>query len=250
MPTARSIRVILVGDHTGGAASGEIWQTGFSCVEGDAGGVFNGAIKEGLPTFDTAIIGEATENTNYRIDWAWKGTTKATQANQIAIADAAVTMWTAVRGTTTTNMRLTEVRTYAQDDYGKVIGGGNVFALKAPSAGTASASSQLPVQLAVVASLRTGARGPGGRGRMYWPLYATAASGGTVGTTTQSGLINAIKACFESVRGIGPLPAVVNAGPKTYSAIKTVEVGNLYDTQRRRINNLRETYTGVSVVYP
>lgn len=247
MATARHLRAILIGSAPSGPYTGEIWQTGMSFVEGDAGGVFAGAIKQSLPEFGVNVIGQASSDATWDIDWAWEGTSKVTQANQVGIANAALTMFNAVKAQITTNLRLDAVKINALDDDGDVINGGNYFALKTPVAGTGTASNSLPAQLAVVASLRTGARGPGGRGRMYWPFNNTMGSAGVVGGTAQSVLINAVRDFAQGVRTIGPLAAVVNVGPRTYSSLKTVECGNLYDSQRRRRNAVAETFTATSV---
>lgn len=247
MATARSMRVILTGSLPSGAFLGEIWQTGMSFVEGDGGGVFPDAIKETLPQFAVTVIGEASADATWDIDWAWKGDTKVTQTSQLGIANAALAMFNALKGQFTARSRLDGVKIVAQDENGKVINGANYFTLKTAVAGTSTASATIPPQLAVVASLRTGARGPGGRGRMYWPLNTSLGTDGLVSATAVTLLKNQVKTFAEAVRAIGPLASVVNVGPRTYSSLKTVEVGNMYDSQRRRKNALRETYESVAV---
>jgi len=247
MATARHLRVFLLGSAPSGPYAGEIWQTGISFVEGDAGGVFAGAVKEGLPEFDVTVLGGATSDATWDIDWAWEGTSKVTQANQVGIANLAVTLFNAVKGQMTSNLRMDAVKINACTADGKVINGANYFQLKTPIAGTAAASSSLPAQLAVVASLRTGARGPGGRGRMYWPFNNVAGSAGVVGSTAQQVLREGVRDFCEDVRAIGPLAAVVNVAPVTYSAVTAIDVGNLYDSQRRRRNAIAETFTSATV---
>lgn len=244
MAVARALRVVLTGKYHTGSFAGEIWQTGTSFVEGDAGGVFPNAIRQSLPQFDVTEIGETVTDATFNQYWAWKGNSKVTQANQVAIANAAVAMFTAWRASITSQCQLVDVRIYAQDALGKVINGGNVFELVAPISGTGSSANQLPLQLAVVASLRTGARGAGGRGRMYLPLIGVGSSSGKIGAATTTAAKTSVVDYLQAVRGIGPLPAVVNAAKQTYSAITRVETGDLYDVQRRRANGLTETYTG------
>ena len=247
MATARHARMILSGSIISGPFTGEIWQTGISMVEGDAGGVFPGAIKEGLPSFEALVIGEATETPDFRIDWAWKGQSKLTQANQTALALKAVDLWTALKPNVPPSTRLDTVKISAFDEFGKTIGGANVFDLKTAPAGTGSTTTYFPPQVAVVASLRTGARGPGGRGRMYLPLWTINGTTGLLGSTTPANVANAVANLCEDIHGIGPVAAVVNAAPLTYSGIARVEVGNMYDIQRRRRNAINETYTSATV---
>lgn len=247
MVDARAVRLQVLGEHTSGLYAGEIWQTGIHFVEGDAGGVFPSAIREALPTFSVSPIGQSTEDANFQMDWAWKGDSKLTQQNQIGIANAAVAWVNSLKALFTTNMRMTAVKLVAQEAGGRTISGGNMFYLKSPVAGTAAATSQQPAQLAVVCSLRTGARGPGGRGRMYLPLLGAAANGGGVPSATRTTVLAQTAAFVEAVRGIGPLAAVVNTAKQQYSALAYLEVGDLYDTQRRRVNGVRESYVSQTV---
>ena len=243
MSTARSIRVQLLGSYTAGAFMDEIWQTGFSCVETDNGGQFAGAIKEGLGTMEVDPIGATSSDATWDIDWAWEGVDKCTQANQVGIANLVLAWWNGIKANATTGSRLDAVKISAIDSLGKVINGGNYFSLKTPVAGTGNIAGQIPAQLAVVMSLRTGGRGPGARGRMYLPLNNTMGNGGVVPTTLQTGVTTAAKTMFEGIRAIGPLLAVVNQGPLTYSSVGKIQIGNLYDTQRRRRNAIPETFT-------
>jgi len=248
MATARSIRLVLEGEYHQGPFAGEIWQTGCSFVEGDAGGVFPGGIRESLPQFDATVIGEASSDATWDVDWAWKGDSKATKAIQVQMADLALVFWNAIKGQATTNLRMTGLRINAIQADGHVIGGANVFTLKTPVAGTQAASSSLPNQLAVVASLRTGARGPAGRGRMFLPLNGSPATGGVIGSTAKTTVNTALVAWFKDTYDLpGPLASVVNATPLTYSSIGTVGVGDLYDTQRRRRNAIQENYVTAAV---
>lgn len=247
MATGRWIRAVMEGEYTAGTFAGEIFQTGMSFVEGDAGGVFPSAIAESLPEFSASVIGEVTSPTNWDVEWAWEGDTKLTKANQVGIADACLAFWNALKGQMNTNQRWTGVRISAWDATRRSIGGANLFTAKTPVAGTASATSATPPVMCVVASLRTGRRGPAGRGRLYLPLNGTMASGGTVGSTMRTAANSATKDLAEDVRAIGPLAAVVNAQPLTYSALTQVSCGNLYDVQRRRDNAIAEAYDNVSV---
>jgi hypothetical protein len=114
----------------------------------------------------------------------------------------------------------------------------------------------LPPQNAIVASIRTNTPGASGRGRLYWPALAIALNG--------TGLVNA------------PPPATIALDMKTYlngmaSALATqfapitfnlavrskttrttphavrIQVGNVVDTQRRRRDNIPESYASVTL---
>lgn len=243
MATGRSIRVTLLGERTNPKFEGEVWQTGISFVDGSAGGVFPGAIRQALPDFDVTVVGDAEASATWNIDWAWHGSDKLTKAVQRGIADDALGFFNAFKAKVPTDSRLIGVKIQAFDVFGKTIGGSNWFTLKTPAPGSGTAGTQTPPQIAVVASLRTGARGPGGRGRMYLPANACQPTSGTMGSADRTTLVNAVSDFAEGVRARGPLAAVVNTNRQQYSAVTTVTVGDLFDTQRRRRNNADEVYT-------
>lgn len=249
MATGRHVRMVLLGERTAAAFPEEIWQTGISVVQSGDGGDFPGAIYAPLPNFDAQVIGEATSETPWAVEWAWEGTGETfDRGMQIALANAALGLWNAVKGKAGTDSRMVGVRISAFDASGKVIGGANNFTLASASVG--SGTTGLPPQVAIVASLRTGRRGPGGRGRMFLPLVAsTPAAGGTVGTADRTLVAQSVSDFCDALWDAGVVPAVVNSGALRYSSISHIECGNLYDTQRRRRNQAVETRTTVAPAY-
>jgi len=247
MATARHLRIILIGDFNSGVYAGEIWSTGMSFVIGDGGGVWAGEINQALPQFDAAIIGQTETDGGFQIDWAWRGTQVLDQGPQKTLAAHAETFWTALKGFAPTSMRFTGVRINAVDGSNKVIGGANMFDKVTPSPGTSV--NQQPAQIAVSASLRTGRRGPAGRGRMFLPLSGAGITSGALTSANQTTIAQAVKAFIENVHAVGPVAAVVNPAVNTYSAVDRVQVGNLFDTQRRRRNGVVETYVTQTPVY-
>lgn len=249
MVEARFVRVSLIGGRPTGSFAGEIWNTGFSVVDQDGGGLFPGAVKAALPTFDASPIGATETASPFKIDWAWEGESKFTQAEQKTLAGLANTFWAAIKAYAPGDSRLEEIRISAfkvgTTSPWEVVNGANVFALSTPVVGGASAANQSPAQVAMTASLRTAARGAAGRGRMFLPLNSPTLTGtsGLIGTAAKDAIGNATKALIEGVRDIGHLVAIVNKGPATYSDVDNVEVGNYFDIQRRRENSISETYT-------
>lgn len=246
MAVGRYVRLILVGRRFSGDFIGEEWQTGISMVDSDGGGVFAGAIREGLPSFNAVVAGQAETDATFDMEWAWHGSEKFTKLNQIGLANQAVTFFNAIKTGVPTDSRLEEIRIQARDSANKVINGANLFLLKTPVAGSAAAASQLPPQIAVVASLRTGARGPRGRGRMYLPLSGKVGSSGKIGSADRTTYANATATFIANIRSTGPRPAVVNPGPLTYSDVTTVQLGDMFDVQRRRREGIQETYVSVT----
>lgn len=110
-----------------------------------------------------------------------------------------------------------------------------------------------PLQVAYVVTLRATdyRRGPAAFGRWYVPTGAP--------TTTSTGVINAATAqqwadragtFLEAIQYISSDPGLVlraqlfgdGVGGPRQSDIRSVEVGNVYDTQRRRRESIEETY--------
>lgn len=251
MATARTIRVTIKGDRTGTWA-GEVWQTGFSIAGADDwGGDFD-------PVVD-ATLGNITVNPDGSTG-AWsKGTytlgavgpVHFTQAEQAATAVAAWDLIDGVKGLMPSDMRATEVTLAALQDNGKVINGASVFTIASPLVGTASATTQMPPEVAIVASLRTGGRGPRNRGRMFLPLSSATNASGLVASGSLTTIVTEVKALAEAlmVANPGAGMAVVHQAGLTYSSITRVQAGNHWDAQRRRQNALPETRTELAVTF-
>lgn len=248
MAQARYVRLAL-GGYGNGAWAGEVWQTGVRMVEGDSGGVWPRGIRESLPQFEAHPIGGVEADATWTYEWAWEGATKFTKSDQQAMANAALTLWNALKQYAATTYVFSEVllqafekRTTPSGYPYSVINGTNRFTLKSPQSGTGSGATQLPRQIAVAASLTTGARGPGGRGRMYFPFNNISASTGLVATAAQTAIGTNLVTFLSALNAEGPVVSVVNPTRDTYSAVIGVRVGNHFDTQRRRINAVAETY--------
>ncbi len=124
----------------------------------------------------------------------------------------------------------------------------------APVAG-GSSGNPLPPQIALVATLIAGSgKGLAGKGRMYLPGVRQVVddSGHLLGTTPQTIATN-LTTFFNGIRTLSSAPGVpINASRGSVKLlgadarnvpINGVRVGNVYDTQRRRRNQLQETYS-------
>jgi hypothetical protein len=138
--------------------------------------------------------------------------------------------------------------TIPPQSYPKVINGSTLGFLKTPATGTAT-SFRLPPQCATVLSMRTGTRGPSGRGRAYIPCTgAQLSADGCVGATEQTAILNAAKAFDAALVARGVLNVVANQKQFTYSGITQYGIGNHIDTQRRRARGVPETYEFIAAV--
>lgn len=113
--------------------------------------------------------------------------------------------------------------------------------------GTAVADS-LPPQCAVVISLRTGLANRAGRGRFYLPATAVDASaGGRLSTAAQTTIANAMTRMFAALDPTGITPVIYGRLTGSTNTITSANVGDVYDTQRRRRNQLTETRMAIAV---
>jgi hypothetical protein len=108
-------------------------------------------------------------------------------------------------------------------------------------AGT-SAGETLPPQLSVVCSLRTALATRAGRGRFYLPPFTTSVvTAGLVTAASQAIVSLACQKFLQSLNTATYIVCVYHRSSKTHDIVTTIDVGNVYDTQRRRRDKLIET---------
>jgi hypothetical protein len=122
-----------------------------------------------------------------------------------------------------------------------------------------SAAAGLPPQISAVATLATlKQRGRGSKGRMYLPGVAYPVGGDGKMTTLQATTIaNQMKIFLDAVNASPAVPGVVvlnsaEVAGVPYKApevnrVASVKVGTVYDTQRRRRNQLVEQYSSATL---
>jgi len=216
-------RVSLEGDCFGGD---EIWQTGF--WRGHAG--------------------QASEEPTLEV------------AQQIAAAFS--TFVTTANSGVSSNYVFRTVRM----SYHLAAGGTNrdltvIYDLPVPAVGTANAVSQHPAQISMVATLMTAlARGRGSKGRMFLPCnQGSISSNGSIASNIQTPIATNLATFLDTVNsGPSGTDSVVNVSPINAAngfaglivPVTGVRVGNIYDTQRRRRNDLGETYVQKALTVP
>lgn len=114
-------------------------------------------------------------------------------------------------------------------------------------AGT-SADEELPPQNSMACSTRTALPTRAGRGRFFLPPYAVT----TVASARATGLTRTrtATACQGFIQHLSDnaFPAVVyHRGFNTGDLITSIDVGDVFDTQRRRRNALTETRTSLPI---
>ncbi len=186
-------------------------------------------------------------------------------------ADAIRTAWTAFfqnvgvqMGTnwTTKEIKLAQVGTDGKTSLSNVI----YAPYGTPIAGTYG-SNVYPPQVSVAATLEhTGARGLAAKGRMYLPGIARSVTAtGMMDTTSCTAIATALKTFLDAVNTAAPTGERVilaSQGRRTKGAdgkytpvpgtavnavVDRVKVGSVFDTQRRRRNNLVELYQSATL---
>lgn len=111
-----------------------------------------------------------------------------------------------------------------------------------------NAGASLPYQVASVISLRTNLATRAGRGRMYAaPLAVSETAASRLTSAAQADLADSAAALMVSLTSAGLTPVIfhrsASSGVPAFSTtpIVSLDVGDVFDTQRRRRNKLIET---------
>ena len=107
--------------------------------------------------------------------------------------------------------------------------------------GSAEANA-LPADVAIVVSLRSPVANRTGRGRFYLPQPTTTAltAVGRLDETAQDTIVNALLAAWTQANAAGENPVIYSRTQRATREINSFNVGDLFDTQRRRENALTE----------
>ena len=221
-------RVTISGQSFGGA---EIWSTGF----------YVGAVGED--------VSNPTQQFADAIRTAW---TTFFQATPVQMG----TNWT------TKEIKVAQVGTDGKTSLDNVI----YAPYGTPIAGTYG-SNVYPPQISVAATLEhVGARGLAAKGRMYLPGIArSVGNNGQMDSTSCLAIANALKTFLDAVNAAAPngeRVILASQGRRTKGAdgkytpvpgtavnalVDRVKVGSVFDTQRRRRNNLVELYQSAAL---
>jgi hypothetical protein len=111
-------------------------------------------------------------------------------------------------------------------------------------AGIATGSA-LPADVAITVSLRSALANRSGRGRFYLPQPAqsTSTADGRILSTVVDTIIGALEPAWSTYRAWAQ-PVIYSRTNRSTVNISSFNVGDLYDTQRRRENKLPETRFG------
>lgn len=106
----------------------------------------------------------------------------------------------------------------------------------------------LPPQVAVAVSLRTSLATKEGRGRFYLPPLATGAElGGELIVAAQEAIVAGAATALTGMATAGFPCVIYHRGSISGTMVNRIDVGNVFDTQRRRRNKLVETRLSSSI---
>lgn len=176
----------------------------------------------------------------------WSNGNISLQAAQTAWTNATAALFsTAVLALMSIDTNNTEVAT-AEVDVATGLQSQRVAAAVA-RAGTAAASS-LPFQVTAAVSLRTAFATRRGRGRFYLPPFATTAvANARVSGSAVATLVTAVGNMFDALQAASLTPVVYSRTSRAALTITSFDIGNVFDTQRRRRNKLIEQRTSAVV---
>lgn len=111
-----------------------------------------------------------------------------------------------------------------------------------------SASGPMPADVALVVSLRTLFRSRSGRGRFFLPQPAVnaLATTGRLDSDAQEAIADAAQTAYNGFVGTG-VPVIYGRVAKSTTAVVSLDVGDLFDTQRRREKGLTESRTSRTI---
>lgn len=107
--------------------------------------------------------------------------------------------------------------------------------------GVATGNS-LPNDVALVVSLRTNLANRRGRGRFYLPSLVadTLTAAGRLDPTAQQNIVDSLANAWNGYTGVGD-PVVYSRTQRTIEDVISFDVGDLFDTQRRRENKVSQS---------
>lgn len=103
-------------------------------------------------------------------------------------------------------------------------------------------TAMLPFQIATVVSLRSDLATRAGRGRYYLPPLTTAqVTAGRLAAADQATIADRSQTFFGAMNSAGLTPVIWGRQTLVATVINSIDVGDVFDTQRRRRNSLIES---------
>lgn len=117
--------------------------------------------------------------------------------------------------------------------------------------GTGTAGDTMPPQIAICVSLRTGLSGPQNRGRFYLPTpqFGTVTTAGRLDPDNITDMLTSLNAAFTAATTAvgGTVVIVYSRTHHAYQPVLRMDIGDVFDTIRRRRDKLVEVRQSVTV---
>lgn len=184
------------------------------------------------------------------VGWCYTGLV-ATAAQVKTAADANIgALWTGIRDVFHSSVSMVERELQTYDTSSGALQDVISLALPASLPGTL-AGNPLPPQLTGAVSLRSATPGPKGRGRFYLPFGSTSilAADGLIPLVTRQDIVDNLQTYWTAVQSSAGSPNLV-VWSRTHGVmhdVTRIQMGSVWDTQRRRRSNLPESRYSVSI---
>lgn len=208
-------------------------------------------------TVDTISESQAGTNGTLACNWSATGGNPVTgllydKSRQADMGDDFWTFLNTIKAYTTSSFRWTHVKIAPILTDGKYGAPSSVYTFTSPLAGTGSTSGCFPPEVALAVSFRAPILGRRGRGRFYLPALPAAmtTADGTVTSTPSNTIRTAAKALVDNLQNVPggpytymPIVGVSSAGAATAVRPFDVRIGNHFDVQKRRQDQVDEVYS-------
>lgn len=198
-----------------------------------------------MPLYQNQYTGQTVEGETWMFSW-WGESASAIDTVHPTSVDWINTFWTGgYDAFCTAGVQVTGVNTREI-----VQGTGRQVRLRqsAVSLVGASVGATLGADVCIVVSLRTDLANRSGRGRFYLPQPAdnTVSVEGRIAASAVTGIVSALTAAWTGVTTV-QTPVVYSRVSAAVNEVESFDIGDLFDTQRRRENKLLEARSGAAM---
>lgn len=256
---SKHLYLVAKGSYTASELSSETWQCGIRLWAD----VSEPADSGSLPvTGDFSADSASSTPTGLHItsNWKWYVGLGSVINPLDYLENQAAPAWDAYLGEDTVSqfVRLDELRLYPILGDGKAFEGRVAVCSYDTKPLGGRTGTQMPLETSLVVSHRTLRPGPRGRGRMYLPTSSATgiATSGFVSSTLITNELADHVTFLEALAVTGALPtdphvrpAIIGDPWSEYAVITSCDIGNVWDSQRRRRKSLTESRSSGAITY-
>lgn len=198
-----------------------------------------------MPMFKNEFEGSLDTGEQFIFGW-WMDSSEAIDGAHTISQDWIAAFWTGgYDAFCTPGVEVTQVRTR---EVSPATGGQSRLRETVVSHPGVEPGDSMSPETCIVVSLRTDLANRSGRGRFYLPQPAeiTNTAEGRISSGTVDGIVSALTNAWQAVSGLAT-PVVYSRTMGSHNDVVRFNVGDLYDTQRRRQNDLTESRSGADM---